>query len=126
MLWWGGLGTLTALIFAVAPVTWLVNIADAFDIRFESLPVNAYLARHLSLLYAAVGVMFLQLSRDVIRYRPMIRLIGGGGVGFGLAQAMIDVMSDMPWYWTAGESVSTIVAGAVLYALASFKPEPRN
>lgn len=111
---WGGWGTLSALVAVIAPAKWLGDIAEWIGVGFPGGPLTLYLARHLSLLYAMVGMLFLWISDDVARYRPLLRKLAIASIGFGLAQAAIDVSCGMPIWYTAAESISTIVGGLVL------------
>ena len=114
LLFWIGVGTMTAFGAAVMPMAWMIEIADWMGVELPARPVVGYLARHLSLLYGMVGVMFVVLSRDVSRYRPLVRHLAMAAIAFGVAQAAIDIYSHMPPSYTAAESISTIAGGGLL------------
>jgi hypothetical protein len=113
----GGIALL-AFAAAVMPETWIVATAEAlgFD-PFPFSPLTFYLARNLSLLYGFVGAFLLVVAFDLDRYRPLVRYVAIGTILFGPLQLMVDSMSDMPPWWTLGESLSTLVGGVLLYWL---------
>lgn len=118
LLYLGGVGTLSAFIAVVLPAEWLRDIATWLGVAFPSGPLTIYLARHLSLLYGMVGVLFLWFAQDVRRYRPLLSKLGIAAVIFGLAQAIIGVTAAMPNAYTAMESLSTIFGGIGLYLVS--------
>jgi hypothetical protein len=113
----GGIALL-AFAAAVMPETWIVETAEAlgFD-PFPFSPLTFYLARNLSLLYGFVGAFLLVVALDLDRYRPLVRYVAIGTILFGPLQLVVDSMSDMPSWWTLGESLSTLVGGVLLYWL---------
>lgn len=80
-------------------------------------PVFWFLARSLSLLYFAHGVMVLALSTDVRRYWPLVRLLGWLNVALGAILLGIDWAAPMPWWWTLAEGPGIIAGGVLLLAL---------
>ena len=82
---------------------------------FPDSPLTFYLARNLSLLYGFVGATLLIIASDLPRYRPLVRYAAIGTLLFSGFQLVVDSMSDLPWWWTWGESGSTLVGGLMLY-----------
>ena len=78
-------------------------------------PVVDYLARSASLMYAQHAVVFLFLSTDVRRYRPLIMLMAIIAIVSGVAMLTIDLLAGIPLFWTVIEGPGYIVlASAVL------------
>ncbi|OYW16893.1 MAG: hypothetical protein B7Z55_13635 [Planctomycetales bacterium 12-60-4] len=73
---------------------------------FPEAAVAIYLTRTASMLYGLCGILLLFLSSDVGRYAPAIRFIARIGVAAGGVLIGIDVVSGMPWWWTAVEGPS--------------------
>ena len=121
-----GIGTMTAFVAAMMPVSWMEQTAEFFGIEFQALPVTEYLARHLSLLYGMVGVAFCILARSPTLDRTLLRQIGFATIAFGVAQAVVDGASEMPFLWSALESISTVVGGGFLLWLARWLPRRVN
>ena len=110
--------SLFAFAAAVMPEKWIVEIAEAlgFD-PFPFSPLTFYLARNLSLLYGFVGAALLLVASDLPRYFPLVRYAALGTILFGVLQVIVDVQAGLPGWWTLGESLSTLVGGALLYWL---------
>lgn len=113
-----GLVTLLAFGAAIMPEKWIVEVAEelSFD-PFPHSPLTFYLARNLSLLYGFVGCLLLIIAADLERYRPLVRWTAIGAIAFGILQAIVDIQSGMPWWWTAYESLSTVVGGILIFEL---------
>ncbi|MFG0263163.1 MAG: hypothetical protein ACF788_12295 [Novipirellula sp. JB048] len=112
-----GVGGVTLLAFAAAvmPEKWMIEIGEALQMDpFPAAPLTFYLARHLSALYGFVGIGLLVLASDLVRYRPLVRYLAIGTVGFGVVQFVIDAMSGLPAWWTLGESVTTVLGGSMI------------
>jgi hypothetical protein len=113
-----GVVTLFAFAAAVMPAQWMEEIAGALGIEpFPRAPLTFYLARNLSLLYGFAGCLLLIVAADLSRYRPLVRMIAYGAILFGILQAIVDAQSGMPWWWTAYESVSSIIGGLIIWWL---------
>ncbi|TWU22094.1 hypothetical protein Pla52o_31420 [Novipirellula galeiformis] len=110
----GGI-TLLAFAAAVMPEKWMIEIGEALGVDpFPAAPLTFYLARHLSALYGFVGIGLLVLANDLVRYRPLVKPLALGTIGFGLIQFVIDAMSGLPAWWTFGESISTLLGGCMI------------
>ncbi|KAA1257797.1 hypothetical protein LF1_02870 [Rubripirellula obstinata] len=107
--------TFLAFAAAVMPSHWIREASEflGFD-PFPESPLTFYLARHLSLLYGFVGVLLWIAASDFDRYRPLVRKLGVLTIVFGVLQAIIDVMSGLPGWWSVGESISTVAGGGLL------------
>ncbi|WP_146523247.1 hypothetical protein [Stieleria varia] len=110
-----GVFTLFAFPAAVMPESWMIRIAQWLTIKpFPSAPLTFYLARNLSLIYGFGGIGLFVIANDLPRYRPMIRWLAIGTIGFGVMQGVVDGMSSLPIWWTLGESLSTIMGGCLI------------
>lgn len=111
----GGI-SLLAFAAAIMPEKWMVEIAEelGFD-PFPHSPLTFYLARNLSLLYGFVGAALIAVSLDLVRYQRLIRYAAIGTILFGILQWIVDSQSELPLWWTVGESVSTLIGGTLLY-----------
>ena len=108
-----------AIIAVVMPTSWMVAGAKyAGTTPFEGSPLNQYLARTLSLLYAMFGVFVLYIARDVRRYRDLVTFIGWLTMVLGIALTAVDFAVGMPAPWTWGEGPPTVVFGAVIVWLS--------
>lgn len=111
-----GATSLLAFLASVMPAAWIISIAEELGFEpFPDSPLTFYLARNLSLLYGFVGATLLIIASDLPRYRPLVRYAAIGTLLFSGFQLVVDSMSDLPWWWTWGESGSTLVGGLLLY-----------
>jgi hypothetical protein len=97
------------------------NAALGLD-PLPALPLTFYLARSTSILYALHGVVLLLASSDLVRYRPLISLLGSSNLVFGTIMLGIDITSNMPWWWTMAEGPLIIAAGVALIVLVRRVP----
>ena len=117
-----GIGAVTLLAFgaAVMPEKWIVEASEFLGfVPFPFSALTFYLARNLSLLYGFVGVLMLFMSRDIYRYRYLIRMLSKCTIAFGILQLIVDAQASMPIWWSLGESFSTFVGGVFFYWLQS-------
>ncbi|QDV47408.1 hypothetical protein Enr13x_73170 [Stieleria neptunia] len=117
-LWLVGVVSQLAFVAAVMPESWIVEITDQLRLEpFPDTPLAFYLARHLSLLYGFIGIALIVVSYRITAFRAFIGALAIGIIAFGLLQGLIDFQSGMPVWWTAGESVSTIIGGGLMFWL---------
>jgi hypothetical protein len=87
--------------------------------EFPRTAVVDYLARSIAALYGFHGVLVLIVSRDPIRYRPIVRYLGVMDIVFGGLMIAIDVQAGMPVFWTVIEGPSLIGIGLVVLYLGA-------
>lgn len=87
----------------------------------EPLPdgrIVEYLVRTTPALYALHGALLLYVSFDVVRYRPVIRLLGWLMAAHGAVLVFIDFHAGMPLWWTWCEGPIFAVSGLALVVLS--------
>jgi hypothetical protein len=67
---------------------------------FPRTTVVDYLTRSASLMYAQHGAVFLFLSGDVRRFRPLIRCMAYIAMVSGVIMLAIDLLAGIPLFWT--------------------------
>lgn len=82
-----------------------------------SQPIFEYLARSISALYFAHGVIVAAISTDVRRYWPLVGILGGLNIFLGVVLLVIDTQVGLPWFWTWLEGPPLTVFGIALVAL---------
>src|SRR5690606_14816997 len=87
--------------------------------EFPEGPLPLYLARSTSLLYAFHGAVLWCLSRDVLRFGPVIRFIAAGTIVLGGALLAVDLSAGMPTWWTLLEGPLVIATGVWLIVWTS-------
>ncbi len=122
-----GVVLITAIFPVFFPSSWMVTLNDQLGLAgFPDQPLSWYLARSLSLMYFAHGVMVLSLSTDVRRYWPLIRVLGCLNLTLGIVLIGIDVVTSMPVWWTVGEGPSVIFGGVALLVLVRLCDKERS
>lgn len=74
--------------------------------EFPREPIAEYLARSSSMLYGCCGVLLLFLSRDIVRYAPVLRCMAVCGWGAAGCLIVIDATAGLPWWWLVAEGTS--------------------
>ena len=101
------------------PVAWMAATHRWLGLGdFPTGPIVDYLTRSISFLYGIKGGLYLLLSTDVRRFRPVIIYTAWAAICFGLAMIVIDVRAGLPWKWILGEGPCVILAGAAILVLA--------
>jgi hypothetical protein len=114
-----GVLDLFALAVTVLPRTFIAGTHEWFGLgEFPAQPVVGYLSRSASLLYALHGALLIFLASDVVRYLPVIRFAGRLLIGCGLALLGIDLVEQMPVWWTLVEGPVIATVGVVIIRLA--------
>lgn len=110
-----GAVTMVAFAAAVMPQAWIIGIAQwlGFD-PFPDAPLTHYLARNLSLIYGFVGAMVWWIGANLDRYRSLVGPFAWAVVAFGIGRAVVDTQAGMPLWWTAGESICSVIGGLVI------------
>ena len=91
------------------PSDWMAATHRALGMgELPRMPVVDYLARSIAALYGFHGVLVLIVSRDVVRYAPIVRYIAAMDIVFGLTMIGIDLQAGMPAMWTMIEGPSLV------------------
>ncbi len=114
-LWIAGVGCLLSVFGMFLPMSAIESIAKFFGI--ESLPDSpllVYAVRLMSGTYAAVGVFFVILALDPMKYGVMVPFSGVGAVFVGVVCAIAGLLTAMPLWWFLGDSLSCLVLGVLI------------
>ena len=107
------------LLLAVVPIFFPASVINYLHQQlglgeFPNSAIAVYLARSTSLLYAMHGALMFFVSFNLVRYWPLVRLLGHLHVVLGLAMLGIDVSTPMPLYWIIGEGMPVAVTGMLI------------
>ncbi len=114
-LWIAGVGCLLSVFGMFLPMSVFESIAKFFGI--ESLPDSLlfmYAFRLMSATYAAVGVFFIILALQPMKYGVMVPFSGVGAVFVGVVCAIAGLLTAMPLWWFLGDSLSCLVLGVLV------------
>ena len=114
----GGI-SLLALPFVVAPYSWMNAIHIALGMgELPAEPVVGYLARSTSAFYALLGGLFLLLSSNPSRFRPVLMYLGAGVILFGVVLFSVDWIEGLPMFWRVIEGPFCVGLGTAIFLLS--------
>ncbi len=94
---------------ATEKLCWLMGLGQPLMV-----PMLIYTAGGCAYVYLTAGILFWIASNDVIRYRPLIIACGWIYLVGCPAFLWIDSQAGLPAWWTAMDSLSCLVLGALL------------
>ncbi len=114
-LWIAGVGCLLSVFGIFLPMPVFESIAKFFGIELlPDSPLLVYAVRLMSATYAAVGVFFIILALDPMKYGVMVPFSGLGAVFVGVVCAIAGLSTAMPLWWFLGDSLSCLVLGVLI------------
>ena len=116
-LWIAAIACLLSVFGMFLPISAWESIAKFFGI--ESLPdspVFMYAARLMSATYALVGVFFVILALDPMKYGVLVPFSGVASVLLGIVCAIVGLITKMPNLWFLCDSLSCVVLGVLILA----------
>ena len=119
LLWFQGNLDLLAVLFPLLPRDTIARLHAALGLgEFPRSAIAEYLARNLPLLVALHGMLLWGVATDLVRYRPLIALLGWGAIAHGAWLVLIDWQAGLPGWWVAGEGPLRALLGlATLWLL---------
>ena len=114
-LWIAGVGCLLSVFGMFLPVSTFESITKFFGL--ESLPDSplfVYAVRLMSATFVGVGVYFVILARDPMKYGVMVPFSGLAAVCLGVVCGITGLAVGMPLFWFLGDSLSCVVLGALI------------
>ncbi len=114
-LWIAGVGCLLSVFGTFLPMSVFESIAKFFGIELlPDSPLLVYAVRLMSATYAAVGVFFIILALQPMKYGVMVPFSGLGAVFVGVVCAIAGLLTAMPLWWFLGDSLSCLVLGVLI------------
>ena len=118
LLWFQGNLDLLAVLFPLLPMDTIARLHAALGLgEFPRSAIAEYLARNLPLLVALHGVMLWGVATDLVRYRPLIALLGWGAIAHGAWLVLIDWQAGLPGWWVASEGPLRALLGVATLVL---------
>ncbi|MGH7135175.1 MAG: hypothetical protein ACREHD_05500 [Pirellulales bacterium] len=118
-----GLFDLLAFAAVLMPDEWMASTHARLGMGdFPRAPVVDYLTRSASLMYAQHGAVFLFLSGDVRRFRPLIRFMASIAMVSGVIMLAIDLLAGIPLFWTVIEGPGYIFLASLVLMLQRQSP----
>jgi len=114
-LWIAGIGCLLSVFGMFLPISVFESIAKFFGI--ESLPDSPlimYAIRTVAATYIGVGVFFIILALEPMKYGVLVPFSGLAAVCIGVVCAITGLTVGMPVLWFLGDSLSCVVLGVLI------------
>jgi len=122
LLRFSGIVICCALVPVFFPVEVMNRIHQSLGLgELPTEPIVVYMARSLSAMYFAHGVVVCFVSGNVRRYWPFVRLLGTLNIVLGLIFLGTDWLVPMPLPWTLTEGPPIIGFGVILLWLDGLK-----
>jgi len=120
-----GVVTLAAFPAMLLPTGWMASAHRWLGLgEFPATPVVDYLTRSVAALYGFHGTLVLIVSRDPVRFHPIVTLIGVMNIVFGIMLILVDLHARLPAFWVLGEG-PPIVAFGIAVVLLNKSPRSR-
>ncbi len=104
-----------SLPWAFLPREWMERSHEGLGMgTMPSGVVVDFMIRQASFFYGMHGVLLWCLARDVVRFQPIVRLIGWTYLLFGPVFLWIDWTTGTPFWWTVCDPLATCLFGAWL------------
>lgn len=119
-LWICGIGCLTALPFMVLPWAMIENVYRWFGYEpIPDVPAAMYLFRIACGIFGLIGLYFIILAQNPLRYGPMLILSAYGLISFGLLCLVVGLILRMSPMFYIGDALFALVLGIVIVILSS-------
>jgi hypothetical protein len=113
-----GLTTVSAFPAMFLPADWMASMHARLGLgEFPAGPLVDYLTRSIAALYGFHGALLLFVSRDPIRYEPIVEFIAVVNITFGVIMIAVDLHAGMPTFWTVAEGPPIILLGMLVGTL---------
>ncbi|MDI6752725.1 MAG: hypothetical protein QME07_07785 [bacterium] len=119
-LWICGIGCLTVIPFMVLPWAMVENAYRWFGYEpIPAIPTAMYLFRIACGIFGLIGVYFIILAQNPLRYGLMLSLGAYGLISFGLLCLVVGIILKMSPMFYIGEASFPLVLGIIILALSS-------
>lgn len=113
-----GVVTIAAFPAMLLPTDWMASTHRWLGLgEFPATPVVDYLTRSVAALYGFHGALVLLVSRDPVRFRPIVTYIGMMNIVFGILMILVDLHARLPMFWVLGDGPPIIAFGICVFLL---------
>jgi hypothetical protein len=108
---------MTVFMMFFLPVSTWESLTKFLGIEsIPDLPVFLYTARRMSAVWAALGVFFIILAQDPMKYGAMVPFSGLAVVFVGMVCWVTGLVVEMPTRWILADSMSCVILGTLIFA----------
>ncbi|MCJ7774095.1 MAG: hypothetical protein MUP22_13300 [Desulfobacterales bacterium] len=117
ILWICAISCLVGFVGAVVPWKVITALYQVFDVQpFTSEPVSVYTFRVFLVMTGMIGIFFVILARNPLKYDVMLKLAAYGLVFFGVICLLFGFIYWLPVWLYIGDALFCIIAGLLLLA----------
>ena len=116
-LWIAGILCLLGVFGMFLPISVWESIAKFFGIESLHLPDSPlveYAVRLMSATSVTLGVYFIILAQNPMRYGIMVPFTGLAAIFLGVACAITGLVAKMPVWWPLADSITCTILGALI------------
>lgn len=115
-LWISGVFCLLSILGVILPVSAFEAIVRPLgDIAIPTGPVFLYLLRVVCATFALIGIYFIMLAMDPMRYGVLVPFSGLAGVLIGVICLVAGASTGMPMLWYMGDGLPCVILGVLIY-----------
>ena len=118
VLWITGVLCFLSVVGVFLPVSTWSSITEFFgaEVIPES-PMIEYMIRLMSATYVGVGIYFIILALDPLKYGVLVPFAGVASLLLGIICAVTGMIVKMPLMWFLGDAIPCIVLGILILVL---------
>ena len=114
-----GTAAILAVVAVVMPYSWMNAVHQWLGMGpLPPVPIVGYLARSMSAFYALLGGLLWIISFDLQRYRLVLQYLGVAIIVFGVILFAVDLLEEMPLFWSLCEGPIDIAIGIIILCLS--------
>lgn len=114
-LWIAGILCLLSVLGMFLPIGVIESFVKLFgEQSFPDSPLFLYALRLMSATYAGVGVFFVILAMEPMKYGIMVPFSGLAAIVLGVICAITGLVVRMPVLWLMGDSLSCLILGVLI------------
>ena len=114
-LWVAAVGSLLSVAGVFLPLSVIESLATMLGMGpFPDSPVVVYALRTMSATYVGIGVFFVILALNPMKYGVLVPLSGAAAVFLGVACAIYGLLSGIPLWWFVGDALACTIVGILI------------
>lgn len=115
-LWIAGILCLSSVVGMFLPISAWESIVKIFgaELVLPNSPLFEYAVRFMFATYVGVGVYFVILAQNPLKYTVLIPFTGWAAIALGVVCGVTGLAVGMPLWWFLGDSLSCAVPGILI------------
>lgn len=122
-LWISAIGCLIAIPFAVIPWNIIESIFLWLGVELIASPITIYLFRIVCAVFGLIGIFFIILAKNPLKYGYMLDLGAYGLIFFGLLCLILGISLDMSLKLYIGDALFGLILGVLIVILSKIEKE---